>query len=357
MTLSNLGEDALNVAGTLATLDPTVTITDNLGTFGTIVNAGNGSNGTDVFVAELAQDTPLETTVDFTLNVTADSGYTRELTFSLDAAPKVAYYTEDCEAGAIDWTHEVVTGSVDQWHISTEQANSPTHSWKCGSITTGNYANAQDAGLVSPPLLVTAESELRFWHSMDSELSGFYPDSAYDGGIVELSVNGGAYVRITPNGNYPKTYRTLSGSGNPYTGPLPGVPCYAGTMAGTQAVFDLAAYADSTVRFRFRFSSDAGGNREGWYVDDIRLFGAPESAGAPSPVAGLTITYDGANVSLYWSPSTTQGAVYNIYMSTNAEIEPVNAFYVGQVTDTTFTHTGITDTNGFVTYQVTATMP
>lgn len=357
VTLSNLGEDALNVAATLSSTHPSVTITDNLGSFGTIVNGGSGTNGTNVFVAEIALDTPLETTIDFTLNVTADSGYTRELTFSLDAAPKVAYYHEDCEAGAVEWTHSVVTGTVDQWHLSTEQANSPTHSWKCGSNTTGNYANAMDAGLISPPLLVTAESELRFWHSMDSELSGFYPDSAYDGGIVEVSVNGGAFTRITPNGNYPKTYRTLSGSGNPFTGPLPGIPCYAGTAAGAEAVFNLTAYADSTVQFRFRFSSDAGGNREGWYVDDIRLYGAPEAAGAPAAVTGLTITYDGANVSLYWLPSTTPGAVYNVYMSTDAEIDPINAFFVTQVTDTTFTHIGIAETNGFVTYQVTATMP
>jgi hypothetical protein len=357
VTLGNLGEDALNVAAILASLDPNVTIADNSGTFGNILNSGTGDNSANVFVAEIALDTPLETTIEFALSVSADSGYTRELSFTLDAAPKIEYYFENFENGAGDWTHGVVSGAIDQWHLSTEQANSPTHAWKCGDPGTGNYANAQDAGLNSPQLVITPESELRYWQSMISELSGFYPDSAYDGGIVEISVNGGAYTQITPVGNYPKAYRHLTGSGNPYTGPLPGVPCYAGTIAGSEAVFNLAAYADSTARFRFRFSSDAGGNREGWYVDDIRLVGAPGSTGAPAAVDSLVILSDGDNVQLFWTPSTTQGAAYNIYMSTNADIEPINAFYVGQTSDTTYTHMGVLDTANFVTYQVVTVIP
>lgn len=357
VTLGNVGEDALNVAAILSTLDPNATITDNSGTFGNILNSSSGDNSANVFVAEIALDTPLETTIEFTLSVSADSGYAQELTFTLDAAPKVEYYFDNFENGVGDWTHGVVSGSVDQWHLSTEQANSPASAWKCGDTGTGNYANAQDAGLVSPQLEIAPESELRYWQSMISELSGFYPDSAYDGGIVEISVNGGAYTQITPVGNYPKTYRYLVGSGNPYTGPLPGVPCYAGTIAGSETVFNLAAYADSTVRFRFRFSSDAGGNREGWYVDDVRLLGAPDSTGAPAAVDGLVILSNGDNVQLFWTPSTTQGVAYNIYMSTDANIEPINAFYVTQTTDTMYTHAGILETADFVTYQVVTVIP
>lgn len=357
VTLLNIGEDALNVTATLSSASPHVTILDGQASLGNILNGGTGDNGADFFIAQLAVNAPLEVQIEFTVNVAADSGYTRELAFSLDAAPKEQYYLETFESGAAGWTHQAVSGTIDQWHLSTEQANSPATAWKCGDTGTGNYANAQDAGLVSPPLLISAESELRFWHSMISELSGFYPDSAYDGGIVEISVNGGAFTQIVPSGNYPKTYRTTSGGGSPFTGPLPGVACFAGTINGTESVFDLAAYADETVQFRFRFSSDASGNREGWYVDDIRLFGAPLVLGTPEPPDALVILSEGSDVTLHWAPSSTIGVVYTIYMSTDPEVDPINNTIIAQTSDTTFTHVGILDSEDFVTYQVVATHP
>ncbi|MCB9357771.1 MAG: S8 family serine peptidase [Calditrichaeota bacterium] len=355
--LTNIGEDALNVAGTLSSVSPYVTINDASGTFGNIANGAFGNNALNTFSATLSTETPLDSQIEFTLSLTADSGYTREIVFSLDASPKVRYYFEDCESGAPEWTHSEVSGITDQWHLSTERVNSPTHAWKCGDTGTGTYASSQDAGLISPPIEISAESELRFWQDLDAELSGFYPDSAYDGALVEISVNGGAYTQIAPVGNYPKTYRTVSGNGNPFTGPLPGVPCYSGTLPGVEAVFDLAAYANDIVRFRFRFSSDASSGREGWYIDDISLYGAPASSVTPEPADSLVILSEGSDVILHWTASATPGVLYSVYMSTDPLIAPSDNTLVGQTADTTFTHVGILDLQEFVTYEVVATLP
>ncbi len=212
--------------------------------------------------------------------------------------------------------------------------------------------------MISPPLLITNQSELRFWHTIDSEQSGFYPDSAYDGGNVWISVDGGAYSILTPNGDYPKDFRYLSGSGNPSSGPQPGNPCYAGTVSTwAENVFDLSAYAGASVQFRFRFSSDVSGNREGWYVDDISLLGEPIAVEPPQPVDGLVIQSDGVNTYLNWPPSTTIDAQYNIYMSTTQDLEPINATLVAQTPDTFYVHEGIVDINEYVIYQVTVSVP
>ncbi len=358
ISLNNLGEDALNVSATLSTADTNVTITDATSAMGNILFSTTVDNSTDVFAATLGLTAPLDHTTDFTLTVTADSGYSVVLGFTLDSNPKVAYFSENCESGANGWTHGPVTWAVDQWHLSTEQNHSATTAWKCGDTGTGNYANSQDAGLISPPIAITEQSELRYWYNLNSETSSQYPDSAYDGGNVWISVNGGAYSLLTPIGDYPKDFRYLSGSGNPVTGPQPGAPCYSGIVSlWTEAAFDLSAYAGTTVQFRWRFSSDAGTNREGWYVDDIRVVGAPIVVAPPQAIDGLVIQSEGSDTYLNWPPSATQGAIYNIYMSTNQDVAPIDDTLVAQTSDTFYVHTGVVDLSGYVIYQVTVSAP
>lgn len=356
VTLDNLGEDALNVAAELSSTDPNVTIVSNHSDFGTILNGTSGDNAGNLFVAQIAVTTPLDHAIDFDLHVTADSGYARDLSFSFTVAPKVILYSDDFNEGS-EWTHDIFSGLVDQWHLSTERFHSAGASWKCGDSGLGTYASAQDASLISPPIVLTEENELRFWQNMESEQSNTFPDSVYDGGNVWMSVDGGAYELITPSANYPKHFRLTAGGGNPFTGPQPGAACYGGTLAWTEVSFDLSAYANSTVQFLFRFSSDAGTNREGWYVDDVTVVGAPVLNILPQPVDGLVIISDGSDVNLHWPASVTEDALYSVFMSTDPSIAPVNAFLVTQTADTFYTHTGILDLEEDVIYEVTVSAP
>lgn len=253
----------------------------------------------------------------------------------LTAIPIDTLWNESFESGAPEWTHEGAGGSwVDQWHISTERFQTGTHAYKCGDTGTGNYANLNDARLNSPVFLnLPADARLEFSLQIESEVSGTYADSAYDGLVVELSVNGGAFAAITPTPGYVRTFRYSAGGGNPATGPMPGRQCYAGTLTpwSTYAL-DLAAYAAQNVQVRFRFGSDAGTVREGAYIDDVLLF-APGNSAAPTVVTEVTLNRVGDNLVLDW---LSDGNLhYRIYSGP----DPDNVF-------TTFE--GAVDTVGFV---------
>ena len=226
---------------------------------------------------------------------------------------------EDFEDSAPDWTHSAAGGQwVDQWHISTERAQSGTHSYKCGSAGAGTYDMFNDARLLSPSILNLAnDARLQFSYQVEGELSGAFPDSAYDGGIVEISADGGAFTQLTPVGGYPQTFRFERGGGLPALGPMPGQPCVSGNVAiWTQASVDLSAYAGQGVQLRFRFGSDSLNHYEGWYVDDVILY-APTFVTEPTTPTGLTLYYFGGNLILRWDADSNTH--YRIFSGTTPD--------------------------------------
>jgi hypothetical protein len=217
-------------------------------------------------------------------------------------APKTDLLSDTMEGGQGGWTHAAVTPSYsDQWHLSTARNHTAggTTSWKCGDTGTGSYANLLDAGLVTPSLTLGLDSYLHCWQWMAAETSNAYAGYAYDGGIVELSLDGGAWTQITPVTGYP--FQARAGS-NP--GPFPaGTRMFSGSRNWQAIDFDLSAY-EGNARIRFRFGSDGATGREGWYIDDVVVDGfdillsaAPETPGAvalrleaadPNPFFGET---------------------------------------------------------------------
>ena len=293
VTITNLGLAATGVTAILSTADTNLTISDSVGSFGDIAQNASATNDGDRFTLSASLTTPLPDTITMTLTLSADSGYSAIRNFDLAIGRLVAYWSDSVETGTNGWTHAFVTaGFGDAWHIFTEQYSSPTHSWKCGDTLAGNYANLLDAALVSPTIELQPHSTLHFRHKIESEISGTYPDSAYDGGVLELSVDGGAFTPLTPAGGYPKVFRYRSTGGNPATGPMPGRPCYAGTIGWTAQSVDLSAYANQNVQIRFRFGSDASTTREGWYVDDIYVDSYELAPPPLLPVTNMVIQYE-----------------------------------------------------------------
>jgi hypothetical protein len=137
---------------------------------------------------------------------------------------------------------------------------------------------------------------------MDAETSAANPDSAYDGGILYISVNGGAWTQITPTTNgYNKWVRAMAGSTRPYNGPLPPLaPCFSGSTPWREVVCDLTSYS-GPVRFRFRFGSDSSVARAGWFVDDVRVL----LVSGNNPPRNLEAELAGSNALISWqSPSS-----------------------------------------------------
>ena len=241
----------------------------------------------------------------YTLQATAQGygGITTKKTvyagdLNLLALPLETGFSDNMESGTNGWTHYVVTsGYLDQWHQSTQRNHTAggATSWKCGATGSGNYADRLDAGLETPTIDLQADSKLFLWHWMDAELNA--GDEAWDGGIVEISIDGGPFTQITPVGGYP--YRITNNPDSPFDG---GTPCFSGSHDWVQEEFDLTGYSGN-ANIRFRFGSDGYVTQEGWYIDDVVIAPAgemppvsimllPETSNIVIGPSGGTFTYD-----------------------------------------------------------------
>jgi len=195
-------------------------------------------------------------------------------------APENAYFfyvathscilSDDMESGSPDFTHQAGSGFSDQWHLSTARnyTSGGTTSWKCGDVTSGDYGDLLDAQLLSPQFEILLDPYLEFWHWMNSEVSGSYPGKAYDGGLVEISTDGGPWQQIFPEGGYTHTIRP-GGTPGPFA---EDTEVFAGDINWERVVFDLSPYY-GLAQIRFRFGSDGASGGEGWYIDDVYACG------------------------------------------------------------------------------------
>jgi hypothetical protein len=193
-------------------------------------------------------------------------------------------FADDMEEGST-WDHYVGGGGFsDQWHL--EVYRNHTHdgqqSWKCGGTGAADYGNLLYAVLESSPFTLPEDCFLSVWHWMDAEISQAHPGYCYDGGLVEISIDGNDWEVIDPNGGYPYLIRTGS-----VPGPFPeDTPVLSGSHDWQHILFDLTGYAGS-ARVRFAFGSDGAATDEGWYIDDVSLQGSVFSDAGETCSAGV----------------------------------------------------------------------
>ncbi len=211
---------------------------------------------TYVFKVSARQHLPVQETV----YVTGD------MTWSFQLAPAV--FADDVEAGQGGWVHGAGSGS-DLWHVTSADSHSPTHAWLCG-FDGGGYVDDMDDWLVSPVVNLSGYGlvSLSFWQWYEIE-------GGYDGGLVEISVDGGSWQQLSPISGYPDTISTGGNAAFPS-----GTPVFSGSSGGwEQVVFNLTGFVGDTVQLRFRFGSDGSVHDDtGWYIDDIFIFGTQENA-------------------------------------------------------------------------------
>jgi hypothetical protein len=283
-TIRNMGDFATSIVGTLSTADPYLTV----------VSDGSSYDPAIAWGTQTANATPYTVTIDpacpdphigsLTVSVAADGGAPIETTFQIFIGSTCGL-EDDCEAGEGDWSHMAMTSqAIDQWHLDSYRAYNGDHSWKAGGNGSAQYSNGVDAALLTRPLLLPVDAQLRFWHWMDAELDGEI--FAWDGGAVYISENGGAWIQISPEGGY-----THIVTGSSSIGIGAGNPCYSGTFGWTEAVFDISEYS-GVVQIMFRFCSDGGVTGEGWYVDDIWIDNTPVGNTLVAHPAGASVLFD-----------------------------------------------------------------
>jgi hypothetical protein len=190
---------------------------------------------------------------------------------------------DDVEQGTGGWAHAAATeGFADQWHRSSQRNHTTAGgwAWKFGDTGAGEYANLADGALVSEPFELEMGGVLSFWHWIDAETSAGFPGRAQDGGLVEISVEGGPWTQITPVGGYPYLIRTGEIAG-PFAADT---PVYSGSGDWSRAVFMLDGVS-GTVQLRWRFGSDGATGGAGWFIDDVVVGGYGSGAAGVDPIA------------------------------------------------------------------------
>ena len=184
-------------------------------------------------------------------------------TFSIQAtvsgtyAAPVTLLNDSRDPASYSWTTAALTGATN-WMESTTRSKSSSHAWFAA-----DQAITTDFALISDNLLLDNISTLSFWHYFET-------DPGYDGGMVEISTDGGISWRDL--GPY-MTQNAYNSSLDPSTGGVGNRAAFTGSSGGAfiQTIITLSEFAGATAKIRFRFASDGAVDGEGWYVDDILL--------------------------------------------------------------------------------------
>lgn len=171
-------------------------------------------------------------------------------------------FLEDFTNGAGSFVTTGGTGT--SWALSTARPSmgSGGNAMKsAANMTTTNQ-------LLTSPVLALPTGQLPLtlafqrWRFMENNGT----TACYDGGFMEVSVNGGAFTAVPASKLLNDAYTGPLGSGQPAW-------CSASAVGYSAAgtLIDLSDWAGSSVQLRWRVVSDSSVGREGWYVDDVRV--------------------------------------------------------------------------------------
>lgn len=229
--------------------------------------------------------------VSWTINQAANSTVNYNLVVKINSGTYYAtvnYINETAAGATIPATlTTTATPTSNLWTVSAVQSQSAPNSFFTSNLITVNdqlLATTNSMTLPATPLILT------FWGYINSE-------SAWDGGVVEISTNGG--TNWSDLGTY-MTSGKYNGTLGVSSNPLSGRSAFTGNSGGfVKTTINLASFAgQANVKFRFRFGSDASVAAVGWYVDDILLQDIPR-------VDMRTSLFNASSVRISYSDTTT----------------------------------------------------
>ncbi len=264
--LANIGLEARAVSVDLESLDPLVAVA------GGPVAAGDLPAGETVTLAGafsfLVADLPDDPyPVAWRLHYQA-AGYEATEDIVLVAGDVIGF-AADFELGDAAFTHSAGRpGYRDDWHLAGGSGRDGGQAFRCAPPDSSAYANLTDARLDTPLFALDGSCRLFFWHTIEAEVD--VGTRAWDGGLVELSLDGGPFRPIAPVGGYP--YRIIRNAQSP----IADSEVFAGVVTTFERVeFDLAGKAGAG-RLRFHFGSDGSITERGWVIDDVAVVSPAE---------------------------------------------------------------------------------
>lgn len=237
------------------------------------------------------------------------------VTYAIPIGTTATTFSENFDGVAVPnlpagWT---ASGAAPTW--ATSNSGSPTPS----SFSAPNAAFVDDPAVVTDKQMVTAAFVAPTGGAV-SFRNNFNLEQGFDGGVLEISINSGAFVDITSlagggftTGGYTGTISTT------FSNPIGGRSAWTGTSGGfivSRATLPTAA-AGQSVRLRFRMGSDNSVSAQGWRVDDLAIT-APSCCGTPCVLtcpANITTTTNGGLC----------GAVVNFTIGSTGLCGPITA--------------------------------
>lgn len=277
-------------------------------------------NYDDAITINISEFAPSPGIATITYVLSAENGNTLEGSFVIYVGMSSYGFEPDLQGFEV---MDLDTDFTNQWHrdLGRNYTQNGTYAMKFGATGTGNYASLGYGAMVSPEMIVSPDCQLEFYHWMDAETHS-NPAYAWDGGMVQMSLNNGPWTQITPVGGYP--YRIYN---NPVAPLAVNTYVYSGSFDWTQAIFPLGN-VNGTARFRWVFGSDGAVAGEGWYIDEVRLTGVVGSDDPVLPASERLVL--NANFPNPFNPTTTLS--FNLPQQGPAKLEIFNV--KGQLVNT-----------------------
>jgi hypothetical protein len=158
-----------------------------------------------------------------------------------------------------------------------------------GADTAPNSAFHNDPSCVTnstldtPSFNVTSASQLTFRNNFNTE-------STFDGAVLEISINGGAFTDIVTAGGSFVTGGYNGTISTTFLSPIAGRQAWTGSSGGyITTTANLPASANGQpVKLRFRMASDCSVSATGWTIDTIKVTSAFVCASCPVVTCQLT---------------------------------------------------------------------
>jgi len=200
--------------------------------------------------------------------------------------------------------------STSKWTISNIDSHSAPNALYCENL---NISGDQKIETPSIPLTPGTNPRFSFWHKYNSE-------DGWDGGVVELSVNGGLNWVDLSNYFVENPYNTILG--NAPSCVLSNRPAFSGnSVVFIKSIIDLGSFAGSLIKLRFWFASDDNSaglpSPTGWFVDDVLV--------EIVPVVKMRATvFTQSNNKIAYSDTITQILAAQTCLSATINSQPIN---------------------------------
>lgn len=198
--------------------------------------------------------------------------------------PDTVLLSDDASSLA-NWTADGTGGGVNFALVTSSFQSAPSSLFAPNSNVVSDRRLGFNQAVVIPAN--ATGYTLEFFHR-------FFLEANWDGGVLEYSLDGGTTWSdiLAAQGSVPANpSRFLTGG---YTGPLnagtsanplAGRAAWHGGATGapyTRVAVNLADFANQSVRFRWRLGTDGSVSREGWWIDDVRVFAPTACTSGPS---------------------------------------------------------------------------